>query len=132
MTRDGDNLPQSGAVCAETQARPLVNAVLESNRRRQIAQQVLECLQAVQRGELRHYLEPLPVMRLNLAQHAFREIGAIRTANILRSGVYRLTRPGAAEPIATVAIDLAVQLTATTERADRKVVSYLALALERP
>ena len=131
MTRDDDNLPPSDAVCAEAQARPLVSAILESTRRRQIAQQVLECLQAVQRGELELYLEPLPATRLHHAQHAFREIGAVRTANILRSGVFRLTRPGTPEPIAAVVTDLTVQLRATTERADHRVASYLAMTLKR-
>ena len=132
MLQSDDPLPSFNALCAETQARHLVGANFESARRRHIAEQVLECLHAVQCGELRHYLEPMPVARLNDAQSAFREVGAIRTANILRSGVFRLTRPGIPDPIATVVIDLSMQLAATTERADHRVARYLAVASERP
>ena len=78
-------LPVLHALSDEAQARCLARTTPELTGRQQIAGLVLECCQAIQRGELRNYVQPIPVTRLNRAQRAFREIGAIRTANILRS-----------------------------------------------
>lgn len=94
----------------ETGTRRLPDDAFEQAHRTQVTNLVLGCWDAVRRGQLETYLHPIPITRLNLAQSAFREITAIRIANILRSGAYRLRRASNPDPISEVVADLTTSL----------------------
>ena len=83
-----------------------------------------ECWRAARSQRLHDYLGLIPVTRLNMAQSAFRDIGAVRAANILRSGVYRLTRSAGSDLLADVVQDLTTQLSGLTEDMEQRLERY--------
>ena len=83
-----------------------------------------ECWTAACSERLHAYLWPIPVTRLNMAQSAFRDIGAVRAANILRSGVYRLTRSAGANLLTEVVKDLTTQLSGISEDMEQRLGRY--------
>jgi hypothetical protein len=105
-----------------------VEAWLESSfdqqRRAQVREMALGLWSAAKRKQLDDYLDPIPLTHLYAAQRAFREIGAHRVANILRSGVFSLTRVGAPVPLSQVVNELTVLLAATTEDVDGLIARF--------
>jgi hypothetical protein len=90
----------------------------DQQRRARVGELVLGIWTAARRGRLADYLEPIPLTRLYAAQRACREIGAVRVANIFRSGLFNLTRVGAPVALSQVVVEMTILLTATTEDVD--------------
>jgi hypothetical protein len=92
--------------------------------RTRVGEVVLGLWGAARHRQLSEYLEPIPVTRLYAAQRAFREVGAVRVAGILRSGLFSLTRVGAPVPFTQVVAELTALLTTTTEDVGGLVARY--------
>jgi len=103
-----------------------VDAEFQKSYRARVAKLVAECWFAARQNELGRYLQPIPLTRLNAAQHAFRAVGAVRAANILRSGVYRLTHSTHPDRLSQVIGDLTTLLRATTEPVEERLQEFVA------
>lgn len=112
------------ATCRERSAPASIESTFDQQHRARVRDMALGLWSAAKRKQLDDYLDPIPLTRLYAAQRAFREIGANRVANILRSGVFSLTRVGAAVPLSQVVIELTVLLAATTEDVDGLIARF--------
>lgn len=89
--------------------------------------EIVRAFWSAYRGSLlKAYLEPIPVTRLYAAQRAFREIGAVRAANILRSGLFRLTRVGSPAALSCVVAEMTALLDGTSDDVDGLTARFLA------
>ena len=99
----------------ESVAECRIELSVEAKHRALIAERVRAFWDAIQRGQLQEYLDPLPQTRLHAAQRAFHEVGARRIANILRSGLFKLTRPGTPVSLTILAAELTAAIRASNE-----------------
>lgn len=94
--------------------------------------EIVEALWSAHReGQLRAYLEPIPVTRLYAAQRALREIGAVRAANILRSALFSLTRVRSPADLSQVVAEMAALLDETTDDVNGLATRFLAGRVRR-
>jgi hypothetical protein len=98
----------------------------DQQRRARVGELVLGIWTAARRGQLGDYLEPIPLTRLYAAQRACREVGAVRVANILRAGLFNLTRVGAPLALSHVVVEMTVLLAATTDDVSGLVARFTA------
>lgn len=119
----GANSPPDTAP-PESGARVPRDLNFDQQRRARVGELVLDIWTAARRGQLGAYLEPIPLTRLYAAQRACREIGAVRVANIFRSGLFNLTRVGAPVALSQVVVEMTVLLAATTEDVSELVTHF--------
>jgi len=90
----------------------------------QVCTIVFDLLSAARCGQVAEYLKPIPITHLNVAERAFREIGAIRIASALHATQFGLTRVGIRTSFAQAVTTLTAALESRCEDVDQLVANY--------